>query len=219
MKNKKTTSDRNRTILITNSINLGFKDYIGARVLINNELNLQAAILASTSIEKYFKALIAFNGNICKGHLKDSLLNAVKNFDPKLFSALNYSFLIFLKEVYQLRYYDNNIKPGFSLQVCNKKFLAELDYSVFEIQKRITLNKNGRMLETKYDTFIKNNNQLILNNNYIHLGIEKPKFIEQENTVYGVLFDENMNMIEANYKTMDVKDDGYFMGPGLIQKK
>lgn len=87
MKMKKRISDQKRITKLINFLNLGFKNYIGSRALINNELNLQGGILASTAIEKYFKALIAINGNTCKGHLKGALFNAVKNFDSKLFSS------------------------------------------------------------------------------------------------------------------------------------
>ncbi len=42
-------------------MNLGYRDYIAARVLLNNHLIVQGLALASTSLEKYLKALIVFN--------------------------------------------------------------------------------------------------------------------------------------------------------------
>lgn len=39
-------------------IRAAYSDYIAARVLLNRNYTLQGAILASTAIEKYFKALI-----------------------------------------------------------------------------------------------------------------------------------------------------------------
>jgi HEPN domain-containing protein len=37
---------------------LGYRDYIGARFLLNNEFVIQGLTLASTAVEKYLKALI-----------------------------------------------------------------------------------------------------------------------------------------------------------------
>ncbi|WP_281989919.1 hypothetical protein [Aquimarina aggregata] len=42
-------------------IDLGYRDYIAARFLLNNHLIIQGLTLASTSVEKYLKALIVFN--------------------------------------------------------------------------------------------------------------------------------------------------------------
>ena len=55
-------------------LNLGYKDYLAARVLINAHLPVQGSILASTAIEKYFKAILSIHGALKRqhyGHLKN----------------------------------------------------------------------------------------------------------------------------------------------------
>src|SRR5690606_23049601 len=42
-------------------MDLGYRDYIAARLLLNNHLLIQGLTLASTAIEKYLKAVIVFN--------------------------------------------------------------------------------------------------------------------------------------------------------------
>ena len=42
-------------------MDLGYRDYIAARLLLNNHMIIQGLTLASTSVEKYLKALIVFN--------------------------------------------------------------------------------------------------------------------------------------------------------------
>lgn len=40
---------------------LAYRDYIAARFLLNNHFIVQGLTLASTAVEKYLKAVIAFN--------------------------------------------------------------------------------------------------------------------------------------------------------------
>lgn len=68
-------------------LDLAYKDYLAARVLLNAHLVVQGAVLASTAIEKYFKAILAFRGNESHGHLKKAHFNAAKNFDMRLRTA------------------------------------------------------------------------------------------------------------------------------------
>ena len=98
MSKRKKTTKPERVRDVISFLNLGFKDYLAARVLLNLGLLLQGATLASTSIEKYFKAIIAFRGNVSKGHLKGAHLRSVKNLDPNLYASLNESFLRFLRK-------------------------------------------------------------------------------------------------------------------------
>jgi hypothetical protein len=70
-------------------LDIAYKDCLAARVLLNAHLLLQGAVLASTAIEKYFKAVLAFRGHQSHGHLKKAHINAAKNFDARLASVLN----------------------------------------------------------------------------------------------------------------------------------
>ena len=88
-------------------LNIAYKDYLAARVLFNAQLPVQGAVLASTAVEKYFKAILAFHGNECGGHLKKAHFNAVKNFEAQLSAAFNVEFITFLQHAYCLRYQDD----------------------------------------------------------------------------------------------------------------
>ena len=56
-------------------LNIAYKDYLGARVLLNSGLLPQGAVLASTAVEKYFKAILSFGGSEARGHLSRKHIN------------------------------------------------------------------------------------------------------------------------------------------------
>jgi len=216
-KKKKTVSKPKQVSEIVSFINLGFKDYIGARTLLNNNLGLQGAILGSTSIEKYFKAVIAYSDNTCWGHLKKALINSVKNYDRGLYDSLNHSFLDFLIKCYELRYLDK-INPNFNLVISKRKILAELDYTVSEIQKRFKITRKGKPAILPYDAYLQANSPLLYHDNYLLQKISKTKFIQQRDVIYEIRFAEDLGIIEAFYETTEGKDDGDFLKEGLKRK-
>ncbi|MBK7377919.1 MAG: hypothetical protein IPJ03_02765 [Ignavibacteriales bacterium] len=212
-------SDKDRVKKIINFLNLGFKDYLASRVLLNSKLNLQGAIFASTAIEKYFKALLAFYWDKSEGHLKTSILNAVKNMDRKLYSSFNESFLKLLIKVYKLRYLDNHFDDSFNIQICNKQFLSELDYTVAQIQDRIVIAQGTQILKTAYNFYEDKKDPQLYENNHILTGIEKVEIIKQPNFVYAIAFTDNYNFLEITYETLDSIVENDFMKPGMIVNK
>ena len=199
-------------------LNLGFKDYIAARVLLNSGLLLQGATLASTSVEKYFKAIMALRGDYSEGHLKKAHLNSVKNYDPKFYISLNESFLLFLQKCYRLRYFDD-IEAGFSLAVIQRPTLAELDYTISSIHKRFTLKRGEETLTTMYDAALNEKNADLFLDNYILNNIDKGTFIQQkESSVYAMRLDDVHGLIEANYIAVKGSHDGNFLIEGLTPK-
>jgi hypothetical protein len=213
------TSDPDKTINIRNFMNLGFKDYIAARVLLNSGLLLQGAILASTSIEKYFKAILAFRGNLIEKHLNNAHLNSIKNYDPKLYGSLNESYLLFLQKSYKLRYFDN-IKAGFRLAVHQRATLSELDYTVSSIQKRIKIIRGEEKLLTMYDSAVQGIDQNLFLNNYILNNINKDTFLQQEESlIYTMIVDDTHGLIEVIYSAVKGIHKGDFLTEGLLQKE
>lgn len=77
----KSTNDRVRIKKINYFLEDAVNDYIASRTLFLAQLPVQASILSSTAIEKLVKAILAINGNECKGHLKKAHRQALKNFD------------------------------------------------------------------------------------------------------------------------------------------
>lgn len=207
------------TNIVLGFLNLGFKDYIAARVLLNANLLLQGAVLASASIEKYFKAIIAFRGNISRGHLGVKLFNSVKNFDPKLYTSLNESFLLFLQRCYKLRYFDD-IVTDFSLAIVSRPVLAELDYTVSKIEKRFVFSNSKGPLIREYNMAVNSKNPLLYLNNYILNNIDKNTFIALEkNNVYEMRLDSGYGLIEVTYIAEKVEHDGNFLVDALKPSK
>ncbi len=212
------TSNQNNTLEILSFLNLAFKDYIAARILILNNQLLQGAVQASTSIEKYFKAIDRMKGNRTGGHLKIALLNQVKNYDPKLLDSLNNSFLEFLIKVYELRYFDT-VPTGFSVNINSNQLLAEIDYTVSEIQKRFVLKAEGKVIETLYDTFLRQNDPNLFRGNFLLQGQEKKEFVEGKSTQYGILVTKDKSILEVSYVPDKFSDDGDFLKPGITVGK
>ena len=211
------TSNPINTLEIASFLNLAFKDYIAARILILNNQLLQGAVQASTSIEKYFKAIDRMKGQKTSGHLKNALLNQVKNYDPKLFDLFNIKFLKFLIKVYELRYFDT-VTAGFSVNINSNQLLAEIDYTVSEIQKRFVMKAGERVFETLYDTFLKNKDSNLFNANYLLQGQEKKKFVEGKSTQYGILVTKDKSILEVMYVPENYTDDGDFLKPGIEER-
>ncbi len=198
-------------------LNLGFKDYLAARVLLGADLLLQGAILGSSAIEKYFKAIMAFRGSVSKGHLKKAHLASVKNFDPKLYASLNESFLLFLQKCYELRYFDH-IVLGFNLCVESRPTIAELDYTVSEIEKRFKVGRRDQGLRTMYSLAVDSKDQMLYKNNHVLKGIDKDFFIAQEQGfVYEMRLDAKYGFIEAMYQSaVKAPHDGNFLTEALV---
>ena len=132
-------------------LNLAYSDCLAARVLLNADLPIQGAILASTAVEKYFKALLAFRGNESHGHLRKAHVNAATNFDARLAKLLNRDFLELLKRAYLLRYRDKLAKD-FNLVIASREFLAELDYTCVMMQESFRLKVNGQQVALQHHT-------------------------------------------------------------------
>ena len=124
LKQKTLSGDKIRKFL--GYLTAGFDDYLASRVLLNNQLLTQGAILASTAIEKYIKALMVMYGNESHGHLKKSHWNAFKHHQPTIYKQVNEDFLKLCQKCYKLRYLDS-LKNNFNLVIAQLEFLAELD--------------------------------------------------------------------------------------------
>jgi len=200
-------------------MNLGLKDYIAARTLLTREhLELQGSILASTCIEKYFKAIVTFRGMTVRRHLSRALINSVRNYDPKLFASLSSSYVEFVRKCYELRYLDT-IKPGFNLHINRRKSLAELDFTVSEIQKRIKMGSGTQEIKTLYQSYLEAKHPLLFADNYLLQEISKKSFVEEEDSVYEMrLLDGPPGILEAYYRTKDTRDDREFLIEGLKPK-
>lgn len=199
-------------------LSIAYKDYLASRVLLNAQLPVQGAVLASTAVEKYFKALLALRGNEIKGHLKRAHFNAVKNFDNKFWSILNEEFLGLLQKVYSLRYHDT-LEKNYNAVIASREFLAELDYTVINIQESLWIKHDGKKVALMYHRDKNERDHRLCQNNHVLSGLDKQSFISAEpQLVYEVRNCPLRGFIEVSYLAKPIQSDGNFLRPGFAPK-
>lgn len=191
-----------KTNLTLGFLRNAYDDYIAARVLLNKNYTLQGVILASTAIEKYFKAAIhMYAGQMLKIHIDqfDKIEKAVTDMGYKvIIDKIDRRFIEILSKAYHLRYYDN-IKSPVSIGFFKNQFLGELDYAIGFFENVFNMNRSGTheqvLSPLKMD--IKNKNPDLLENNFLNSPRpDKKSFMETNCISFAVyihpnyLFDE-----------------------------
>lgn len=201
---------------IADFLDVAYIDYLAARVLFNADLLVQGAVLASTAIEKYLKAILAFRGNESHGHLKKAHWNAALNLDSRLSAILNHDYLLLLQKCYKLRYRDN-LEIDFNLVIASREFLAELDHAALMLQESFRLQRNGKAYLTRYHADKKNRDPRLVWNNYLFADQDnKQGFISAElQFVYEIRKAAPDHLYEVEYVTPPAPSDGKFMRPGF----
>ncbi|WP_132053117.1 HEPN domain-containing protein [Pseudocnuella soli] len=164
-------------------VDLGYRDYIAARFLLNNEFIVQGLTLASTAVEKYLKALIVFTSKKKEryNYHFDNLMKLktilAKN-DQDVTEKFDPVFLAILEKAYKIRYYDKLKKPveiGFFLN----QFIGELDSVVHFLE---TTDTPGLL----YKQAIKNKDPNLFQNNFILNNQGKIEFMERPDTAIAI---------------------------------
>lgn len=216
MKKPNTVSKPELVRRINDFLDAAYKDYIAARVLLLADLLPQGAVLASTTIEKYMKAILAFRGNASHGHLKAAQFNSLKNFDAELGKQINGEFIALLQKSYQLRYLDDLV-PNFNLVIADREFLAELDWTAMTIHTRFHQEVNGQAVASLVQHQLAAKDHRLLTRNHVVAGLEKQEFIAQEpQRVYAVRRCANGSHMESNFTIKARPSDGAFMRPGIV---
>lgn len=216
MKQPKTVHQLERVKQINEFLDVAYKDYVAARVLLLADLLPQGAVLASTAIEKYIKAILAFRGNVSHGHLKAAQFNALKNFDPQLGQQINAQFIDLLHKSYRLRYLDD-LAPGFNLVIADREFLAELDWTAMTIHARFHQTVNGQTVESTLTRQMAAKDQRLLDLNHVAAGIAKQDFIAMvPQRVYAIRRFADGTHMESSFTITPRPSDGAFMRPGNV---
>lgn len=196
--------DRNIALRLLGFLSNAYEDYLASRILLNHNLILQGAILANTSIEKYFKAILTFKGDKIKHtHSIKSLLPSIQNYDLKLYNNLDKEFIEQLDSCYTLRYIDS-APENFKIVMLRKKIIAELDYTISLMHDKIKINRNstnGREHNSKYELDKESNRIELIENNYLFGDLEKKDFLVGTDDVHEFQIDTNKNFIEFKYQT------------------
>ena len=170
-------------------VDLGYRDYIAARFLLNNRFIIQGLTLASTAVEKYLKSLLLYNLNEKEWynyhfdrieklqHLLDKhYFDVTEEFDPV--------FLTILEKAFKIRYYDALNQPmefGFYLN----QFIGELDNTIdlFETALGPDISLNSITL---YKQAIQHKDPHLFENNYILCSQDKKTFMEKPTTAFSI---------------------------------
>lgn len=199
-------------------LDIAFKDYIAARVLLLQALLPQGAVLASTAVEKYFKAILAFRGNESHGHLKAAQFNAVKHFDQLLGARINDQFVSLLQKCYQLRYVDN-LAPDFNLIIAQREFLAELDWTAVMIDASFHLKRGDQEFTSSLDRAKKDGDGRLMEENFVFSGAHKQEFIAAAPQSCYAVRNRPDGLLQATFAITPRSNDGQFLRPAFVPQE
>jgi len=169
---------------------LGYRDYIAARFLLNNHYILQGLTLASIAVEKYLKAIIVFNlqkrewynYHFDKFEQLKNLLNKVNSDVTKEFDPV---FIAILEKAFKIRYYDKIKKPIFMGFYINQ-FVGELDYTIDYLENFIFNTQSCGQPITAYNKAVINKDSGLYYNNYILNKENKKYFMEKPDVGFSI---------------------------------
>ena len=171
-------------------VDLGYRDYLAARLLLNNHLIIQGLTLASTAVEKYLKAIIVFNlEQKEKYHFHLDRFESIKKLLVKVNNDITEEFdpvfLDILQNAFRIRYYDGIKEPIFMGFYVNQ-FIGELDYTIDFLEKFISNTQSGGKSISKYFRSIKNNDSKLYENNFILSNENKKDFMEKPDIGFSI---------------------------------
>ena len=171
-------------------MDLGYRDYIAARLLLNNHLIIQGLTLASTSVEKYLKALIVFNlkeREMYHYHFDrfEKLKNLLGKVNKDVTGEFDPDFLEILENAFKIRYYDNIKQPVFMGFYINQ-FIGELDYTIDFLENFIAKTENSGMSISAYNRAIKKNEPHLYENNFVLNKENKKDFMEKPDVGFSI---------------------------------
>lgn len=169
---------------------LAYRDYIAARFLLNNHFIVQGLTLASTAVEKYLKAVIAFNlqerewynYHFDKFEKLKNLLTKVNSDVTEEFDPL---FMAILEKAFKIRYYDKIEQPIFMGFYINQ-FIGELDYTIHYLENFIFNTYSCGQSITLYSKDIINKDPVLFYNNYILNQENKKDYMEMPDIGFSI---------------------------------
>lgn len=194
---------------------LGFQDYLGARTLLNAELLLQGATLASTAVEKYLKALLAAKGLKAFGHLSDWSPKSLSDQAQEL--GLNADFLALLQLVYRIRYLDN-LDSSVSFAIERLKFLAELDFTVSVLNNAVRFFRGGDSVDP-YEAARLAGCQELIQRNYLVSNADRHAFLATPDIAEAYYIDSSLEVISCRLTGWVTKKPLIFTEPGVSRDR
>lgn len=169
---------------------LGYRDYIASRFLLNNHFIMQGLTLASTAVEKYLKAVIAFNlqekewynYHFDRFQKLKNLLSKVNNDVTEEFDPL---FIAILEKAFKIRYYDKIEQPIFMGFYVNQ-FIGELDYTINYLENFIFNTQSCGQSITLYSKAVIDKYPDLFYNNYILNKENKKDYMEMPDIGFSI---------------------------------
>ena len=196
--------------LILRWINWADTDYIAARQLLLSNALVPGSGLSNTAIEKYLKALFVFlDLEIPKGYAGHNICNLYETLNKKgLGLKLNQEYLALLFKSYPLRYPDD-LKIGFNIVLCRTKLLVELDHTVFEIKRGISLKRGGKEIDTFEDN-PRMKDPALLNKNCYFGGYNREALFKEHSSCYELRVFKDRGLVETFILHDGIIDNGKF---------
>lgn len=169
---------------------LGYRDYIAARFLLNNHYIVQGLTLASIAVEKYLKAIIVFNlqerewynYHFDKFEKLKKMLTKVNSDVTQEFDPV---FIAILEKAFKIRYYDKIEKPIFMGFYINQ-FIGELDYTINYLENFIFNTQSCGQPITIYNKAVINKDSDLYYNNFILNKENKKYFMEKPDIGFSI---------------------------------
>lgn len=193
-------------------VDLGYRDYIAARFLLNHEFVVQGLTLASTAIEKYLKSIIVITSNYKERynyHMDNlsklkTILSKLNHDVTKLFDSV---FLEILENVYKIRYYDRIEKPIFIGLYLNQ-FIGELDQTIDFLENYVMKVQGLTNTITPYQRAIRNNDPNLFDNNFVLRKQDKKEFMETPDCGFSISIQINSsNQIVKVVKSENLRNE------------
>lgn len=192
-----------------NYLSLALDDYRAARFLLREGLLSQGLSLASTAIEKQFKAILALKDIYSKKHLSGSLAAIVTRQYPFLKEHLEKDFIRYLEKGFDLRYASVDGR-GYSIVINQNRTLIALDQLMLTIDSGLSLKANGLPHKTPLEKAIAERDPLVCDDNVaIHRSCLSD-LSSRPNKMFELRVGENLNTLMAVYETEGLNVVGNF---------
>lgn len=209
-----------KTNLVLGFLRMAYKDYIAARVLLNRGYTLQGVIIASTAIEKYFKAtLTLFSDKPANVHMDrfELIKKAIEDIGfGVLIEKIDPLFIEILGKAYRLRYYDNVTEP-ITIGFFKNQFIGELDGTIELFERLFTITNgdaNEQILTPLKQDYNVSQNPDLSENNWVTTKEKNKKLFMETNCIGFAVYvhpDNVFEEIEVSSIAMNIPYNGSMM--------
>jgi len=198
---------------------MAYKDYVAARLLLQNDMLHQAAFLINTCIEKELKAYLFASGiSVKRNHDTEKLIDRVSQIESvNWVGDINLDFIKVINKIYESRYFET-LEPGYNFVINRNKFLAELDYTYSLLHsKSFKVDRQQNPIKSMYQISVENKDPLVYKNNYVLINRPKEELLDKRDLVHEFRVTEENGIIEMIYSITKNEDYKKFNYEGLKQ--